>query len=163
MTSPAAACKCALTWNATPRTSRRNAINGLPVVRFNGIGTNMYDPITTYPTGNFTCYVVTQATAKQVDGDSYNRLLSCPATNDSDYNYGFNLEYGNWNVYSPCITQMNATVISGQTINTFGLGAQFNSQGNVHGGAFFTGDIGEVLIYNQHAQFERQHSGSSTT
>ena len=57
---------------------------------------------------------------------------------------------GTASAYTPVIIAATRRYESGYAIHTFGLGACFNSTSTIDNPApdYFTGDIGEVLIYN---------------
>ena len=128
-----------------------NAINGLPVIRFNPANTDNYycNFNNGQPGGNFTIFVVTQSTTGQGSGSTSDRILSCPANNYSDTQYGFNIQCGTTSAYAPELITLNESMTAGYVLNTIAMGACFNFNKTVANPAYyFSGDIGEVLIYN---------------
>ena len=85
-----------------------------------------------------------------MQGGGNNRLLSCPPNNNPDYEGGISMGCGNnGQAFSPQIFSNHPVVPASAPLECYGIGAYFNDNYTLGGDFWFTGDIGEVIIYNR--------------
>ena len=95
-TCPAAATRRRRTDSNSYPTYVTGAINGIPVIHFNGSTSRICAACcSSQPDRDFSCYVIAQATAAQVkpaNGGIGDRIFSCPTLTNNDYDQGLAIE-----------------------------------------------------------------------